>query len=241
MNYGDGRSLALTVDGSWRWNYEAVLDGGNSRPYSSFWNSAIRWLIRDPALNLIQVEIQETRVKPASPVSISVRVFNPDYSPAANTEVQMRAVRAALRSGEELAFERDAESMLEETLTTDTRGRVQWTIAPEQAGAWRVEAIAEPSGSEELRDDEVFLSLARSDELREVRPRNDLLRAISAATGGEHLEAPASLTGLEFAPARLERINRRQIVELWSSPWALIALILMVALEWQLRRTWGRL
>lgn len=241
MNYGDGRSLALTVDGSWRWNYEAVLEGGNSRPYSSFWNSAIRWLIRDPALNLIQVEIQETRVKPASPVSISVRVFNPDYSPAANTEVRMRARRAALRSGEELDFDADAQSVIEETLTTDTRGRAQWTIAPEQAGAWRVEAIAAPPGSEELRDDEVFLSLARSDELREVRPRNDLLRAISTATGGEHLEAPASLSRLEFAPARLERINRRQIVELWSSPWALIALLLLVALEWQLRRSWGRL
>ena len=66
MDAGEGRSMAMTIDNSWRWNFDHVSDGGNSRPYTSFFNSAIRWLIRDPELNLIQVEIPEEMYQPAA-------------------------------------------------------------------------------------------------------------------------------------------------------------------------------
>ncbi|MBU6159525.1 MAG: VWA domain-containing protein [Myxococcales bacterium] len=235
---GRGRTMAMTFDGAWRWNFEYVGEGGSSRPYSTFWNAAIRWLIRDPELNLVQVELPDETVAPGSELQGQVRMFGVDYRPAAQTAGTLTIRRRDL---EQLGT--DAGTVVHtQPFVTDDRGRfdIRWPVV--EAGAYVVEATAEIEEGTPLSDTEVFLAIAESMELREIEPRNDLLRALSEATGGRHLQLPDdTVSRLPLQEARIEQVNRRRVVQVWSSPLVLVVLAALLALEWSLRRRWGRL
>lgn len=235
-----GRSMAFTVDSTWRWNYEWVLKGGSSRPYSSFWNSAIRWLIRDPALSLLQLDINPSVVKKGDTVDIDIRAFRADYSPAKNAEVHLTLQHKSLADLIEGKSEEQAEEEI--TLTTDDQGRAQWSVTADKEAAWRVKAVLDVDKNIDAQSEEIFLSIDRSDELRHVQPRDDLLEKIAEASGGTFLHTPSrSLAKLPFAPPKIQRVSERKSIDVWSAPWVLLLFVLLLALEWHLRRRWGRL
>lgn len=235
-----GRSMAFSVDSTWRWNYEWVLKGGSSRPYTSFWNSAIRWLIRDPALSLLQLDINPSVVQKGDTVDIDIRAFRADYSPAENAEVQLTLEHKSLR---DLIEGKDSEQAQQRTtLTTDDQGRAQWTVTADKEAAWRVKAALNVDKNIDAESEEIFLSVDRSEELRDVQPRDDLLEKIAEASGGNFLRTPSrSLAKLPFAPPKIQRVSDRKSIDVWSAPWVLLAFVLLLALEWYLRRRWGRL
>jgi hypothetical protein len=234
-----GRSMAITADSLWRWSFDHVGQGGSSRPYTAFWNAAIRWLIRDPELNLVQVHIPELSVAPGERVQPSVRVFTPDYAPAVEAPGVLRAWRRDL---DRLAEDATGTLMQEIPFVTDARGRFQVELPVDEAGAWRIEAELTLEDGIRLRDDELVLVMPRTAELREIEPRNDLLQQIAQASGGRYLTLPAqSLTGLPLLPARVEQVGRRRVVPLWSAWWVLGLLGGLLAAEWTLRRRWGRM
>lgn len=234
-----GRSMVLGVDGSWRWNFERVLEGGTSRPYSAFWNSAIRWLIRDPALNLLQIDSGANVVAPDSIVDVQFRAFRGDYSPAPHQDIELVLYRQSL--DDMLVGGNKEEQIDATTVTTDEQGRARWAIPTEGSAAWRIEASAQIDDNLRETASDIVLSVDRSDELRMIQARNELLRALSDATGGRHLRAPADLSSLSYLEPTEQEVNRRHTVDLWSTPWALLLLVGLLVSEWQLRRRWGRL
>lgn len=238
MDAGKGRSMAMTFDGSWLWNYEHVLRQGSGHAYASFWNSAIRWLIRDPALNLVQIEIPHAIFQPGDNVAVQVRAFRPDYSPAADAEGELRVFRTDL---DEIDDEVREETVDVLPFQTNDRGIAQISVPIDTIGAYRVEAVAEVEPSTRPEDDEIFLVLRKTREVREVKPRPELLSLLAESSGGEFNMAKRGWTSPSFNEALTEEINRRRIVDLWSSPWLLIFFMFLLGVEWQLRRTWGRL
>lgn len=233
----EGRSMAVTYDSSWRWNFEHATRGGGSAPYTSFWNSAIRWLIRDPALNLVDVELPTEVVEPGATVEGTIRVFAPDYSPAANTEVTLTVARRAL---DDLAAAAP-EVISQDIFVTNDRGSARIELQHAEPGAYVVTATVEQDEGAALEDSEVFLRVRRSRELRDVEPRPALLEALSEATGGRHLDRPDRARNLEFREARVEEVNRRHVIDLWNAPWVLLVFVGLLGAEWTLRRRWGRL
>ncbi len=237
---GEGRAMALTVDDAWRWSFDAVAGGGTSRAFTTFWNGAIRWLIRDPELNLVQVDVPEPVYRPGDEVVAAVRVFGTDYAPRAAASgrwVLTRRDLDAMRGGDAAAV-----VVRDEPFVTDDAGRATLRSPIDAEGAWTVEAIVDVGEGEEGRDSEVFLALAVSDELRALQPRPALLEAIAAAGGGVSRPAerarPATLPLVE---APIERIGRRAVIDVWSTPWVLLAFAALLGGEWWLRRRWGLL
>ncbi|MCB9506494.1 MAG: hypothetical protein H6697_02360 [Myxococcales bacterium] len=236
-----GRTMAVTSDGTWRWSFDRVGRGEGSGPYSAFWNSAIRWLIRDPELNLIDVAIPDPVVElaPGATVDlpITVRVFEPDYTPAAGEHASVTISRRALDGADG-----DAAELVQQTsLDIDDGGRAALRLSIDTPGAYEVVADAPLADGTERRDREVFLVLPRSRELRDIEPRPDLLAALAEAGGGRAVGPHDAVGNLEFLPAQVEQVDRREVVELWSSPWTLALLALILGGEWSLRRRWGRL
>lgn len=235
-----GRSMAFTVDSTWRWNYEWVLQGGSSRPYSSFWNSAIRWLIRDPALNLLQLDINPSVVQKNETADFEIRAFQADYSPAENHEIRLTVERKSL--DDLIAGNNNEQAHEDITLVTDAQGRAHWSFTADKEAAWRVKATMEVDKNIDAEVEEILLSIDRSDELRDVQPRDDLLQKISNASGGKFLRAdPQALSKLPFEPPKVQRVSQRKSIDVWSSPWVLALFVILLATEWYLRRRWGRL
>ena len=79
--------------------------GQGNRAYLRFWNAALRWLVRDPALAPLQVEPDAPAVEPGAPVGLTISSRGPDFGPAAGRKVSAELVaedgrpsRAARRS-----------------------------------------------------------------------------------------------------------------------------------------------
>src|SRR5207237_4695081 len=64
---GSGRTLAVTTDASWYWGFLAAEEGQGNRAYQRFWNNALRWLVRDPALTPIQIPQATPRADARAP------------------------------------------------------------------------------------------------------------------------------------------------------------------------------
>lgn len=229
---GKGRTLALTTDTSWHWAF-AGLDGagdgaGDRVAYDRFWRNAIRWLIRDPELKYLRVILQGEKLRVGRPLRIVLRAYNPDYSPAQKLPIEWELT--PLTGGKTLARRG----------LSDEQGELRIDYLPVKAGAYRVRARAKPGGRE-TEEQELFLVQAAGVELRDPRPQPLVLRELSAGSGGRYLGVTEALPELSFRSPRVLRVNSQRDVALWSSWWALLLVISLLALEWGLRRLRGQL
>lgn len=252
---GKGRSMALTSDSTWRWAFEQVGRGGVGREYQVFWNSAIRWLIQDPELKLIRVEVPENIYPPGSEVDVLVQVLKSDYTPAAGVEGTLQMLHRDLIDPSHKAVElkqgdRAAPKELPvpaktsiHTLpfTTNARGEAVITLTVPKTGVYELLAEA-PGAAGKLADRESFLALQNINEFREIIPRDALLAALAGASGGYHATLPKfSADSLKLKEPRFVKVNHRRVIQLWDH-FAVFALIIgLLAAEWSLRRRWGRL
>jgi uncharacterized membrane protein len=223
-----GRTLALTTDSSWHWAFHTVGAGGTRQAYDRFWRNAIRWLIRDPELRYLRVIVQRDAVPLGSPVHATIRAYNPDYSPASGIKVSYEIQR--LPGGKGTARE----------ARTTAEGDVPLELTLPGEGAYRIRARATIGGRENQEDALVLVEPAGPEE-RNPQATPDLLKQLSDATSGQFLGRVAELPELSFRDPRTVRVNWRRDVELWSRWWTLLACVLLLALEWLVRRRYGYL
>jgi len=225
---GAGRTLVLGTDSVWRWSFLDAGSGGDGRAYDTFWRTAIRWLIRDPELEPVKVEIARDTFAPGEPIPVRVRARNREFQPAAAVAVSLNLSRLDA-AGEPAPPAK--------TLQTDEAGEARVELPSPGPGAFRVRARATLGRPSE--DARSFVVEPSAAELGSPEARDDLLRALSAASGGRSLRAGDDLADLEFLPSRRLRLEGQRDVELWSGwPMLLVALGALGA-EWGLRRRWG--
>lgn len=235
---GEGRVMALTTDSTWRWGFEHLATGGTPREYQVFWNSAIRWLIKDPDLKLLKAEIPADEYTPGDTMTARVRIQQADYTPAPNVEgklaVSYRSFEAMLERSPETKLVREVD------FVTDADGEAIVEFPVDQVGIWTATARAQTSAGE-LRDADLALAVSAANELRDVLPRPALLAQLSAATAGVHSESAVAHRALNLNAPRTVKVNKREVIQLWDSSIVFVAVLLLLGTEWTLRRRWGRL
>ena len=121
---------------------------------------------------------------------------------------------------------------------SDEDGELAFELPPPAPGGYRITARATLAGRP-VEEDEVFLVRGAGRELEEPEARDDLLRAVAAASGGSFRGPGESLDGLTLWPPRVVRVNQHRDVEVWSKWWMLAVAAGCLALNWALRRRWG--
>ena len=229
--YGQGRSLALTTDTAWRWGFWAAgLAGDDGRSFQKFWENAIRWLIRDPELQILHIESDQAAYAPGEAPRLSAHLVDRDYQPAHGAEITLTITRGV---------DDPAKKVLTKKIKTDENGDARLDLKPPGPGAYRVEAKAQV-GDVVVSADDVFLVDPERAELEQPAAREDVLRGISEATGGRYLGQASSLpSDLALLPPRIVRVDRRTDVELWSRPYLLLLALAFLGAEWALRRRSG--
>lgn len=229
---GKGRVLALASDDSWRWGF----DRGGDRAYQRFWDSAIRWLIRDPALSFLRIETDQAEYARGQKVQVTVRALGTDYQPLRGAKLDVTVAR--IPTVLDVASAARPEPVAAQSGFTDEDGELGFELPPPQPGGYRITVRATLAGRP-VEEDEVFLVRGAGRELEEPEARDDLLRAVAAATGGSFRPPQSSLDGLSVWPPRVVRVNQHRDVELWSRWWMLAVAAGCLALNWALRRRWG--
>jgi uncharacterized membrane protein len=231
-NAGKGRSLALLTDTAWHWGLPAAGDGDDGRAFQRFWENAIRWLVRDPALTLLRIELDRVEYRRNQPPIARVRAMHGDYSAAKEVEVTLELRGAEVAAGEAKALR---------TLkgTTNGDGEAQIDIGALQPGAYRVAGRATVDGRV-VTEEKTFVVRAEGRELDDVAARDAVLREIAQTSGGGGGTYRFEEFGRPSVRAPREvRVGRHRSVELWSSPFLLIAGIGLLTAEWYLRRRAG--
>jgi uncharacterized membrane protein len=227
---GRGRALAVATDSSWYWGFLAAESGRGGRAHQRFWLNALRWLVRDPGTDALQVEPDERAVEPGAPVGLTVSLRGADAGPAAGKRIQVELVgedgRPAAR-GEAL---------------TGADGEARLELTPPGPGAYRIVARADSAGSAGSVETGSAAVAVRGTgpEDADAAPRPELLRAIAEATGGARADLPgAALPELALQDPEVVEIGRRKDVPIWDRGWYLAALAATLAAEWILRRRFG--
>ena len=109
-------------------------------------------------------------------------------------------------------------------------------------GQGPLEDVAGSAGEDLGKGSGVFVVEARSLELSRGAPRPDLMKALSKESGGALLDLKSGMwEDLEVVDPDIVEVDRRRNIELWDNAWALGLAVLLLALEWALRRRSGYL
>jgi hypothetical protein len=224
---GRGRSLAVTADSTWTWGFLAAESGRGGRAHQRFWLNALRWLVRDPGTDALQITPDERAVEPGAPVGLTLSLRGADFSPAAGHKVRVELV------GE------DGKAAVRGEAITGIDGEARLELLPPAPGAYRIVARSEDAGSAETGSAAVAVR-GTGPEDADAAPRPELLRAVAGATGGGFSQLPGgALPKLALHDPERVEIGRRKDVPIWDRGWVLAALAATLATEWVLRRRFG--
>jgi hypothetical protein len=127
---------------------------------------------------------------------------------------------------------------LKPTLLDAKTGRYTAQVRFDQPGVYRVVAEARRRSDVLGTSAQWVLAGAADLELADPRLNEDVLRRVSRASGGRYLEAE-DLPRLPSFLASSDDAAPPQLQELWHNIWIFMAVVVLLAGEWFLRRQWG--
>ena len=227
---GRGRVLALLTDSSWYWSFLAAGAQQGPRAYETFWHSAIRWLVRDPALTPMRVTAERPAFEPGGEApSLDVQVRGSDYGAAAGAQIAVVISSAT-----------DPAPRPAGTAQSGPDGNARVVLKPLPPGAYKAQATARRADGTVVGEaEDAFVVAAASREQIEAAPRPDILQAVASATKGRMVDPADQLSGLPWRDPERVEVGQRSSKPLWDNWKVLVLLCLVVGAEWTLRRRWG--
>jgi hypothetical protein len=225
------KSLAVLGYGIWRWRLMAQSDPSTAQLYSSFLVNGIKWLTTIEDTRPVKVTTTKESYSQGEPVQFVGQVYDASARPVDDAQVRVTA--------------RHAGTALEADLRPIGNGRYEGAVEGAGQGDYTFTATATLNGTA-LGDDRGRFSVGDLNlEFQDTRMNAELLRQLADRSGGRYFE-PDQINDLDgvlashasFAP-NVEQTQRE--IELWNWKTALIMLILLLGVEWFLRKRSGML
>ena len=225
--YGAGRVLYLAGDETWRWRYKTA-DLWHQR----IWNQIARSVMArsfSVSSEFLSVDTGPVSYQPGQAVEVRIRLQDAGGKPAVAATVD-----ALVWRGGQVAAVVSLQS--DENVPGIYRGRV--TGLP--AGDYEVSVQAAGYSAEALQARSSFtVTAVAAAELRDGSANEGLLQQVSEAGGGQFLREE----DLRRLPEILSVYSHGRIVEsdtlLWQSYWWFLSILLLLTMEWLLRRRAG--
>ncbi len=235
-----GRSVAIMTDSTWHWSLPQVGQGaGRSDAHRKLLANTLRWLIRDPELSRVKLNLDADArgVEPGAPVSADVRVQDALYQPLEGAQVKIELIPLDSDArGDGIAPVANATD--DDAIVTGKDGSARVVVHPDRTGAWRVKATVSKDGAIIGSDEDVFVVRKASLERLFAEARPEVLGAIAAAAGGRAV-GPDDVTGLTVVDHQRTRIQRQKTEPIWNTWVTLAAIAGLAVVEWWWRRRRG--
>ena len=216
--------MAFMGDSSWRWVMaEAALGHGN-QAYLRFWKNAMRWLVRDPIGQPVQINTGRENYLIGDEVRLRIQVRDVGFEPVERAEVRVQIQGP------------DGQEQLEGV--TGPEGELLLPLEAVTRGAFRVNAVAAKAGVTLGEAQSVFAITDRDPELDDVVPDAGFLLAIAEAHEGRFYGP-----GEAGPPLRDEDAGRwvdeREEHPIWAGAWLPLWAAMLLSASWWLRRKNG--
>ncbi|MCD6404777.1 MAG: hypothetical protein J7M19_03015 [Planctomycetes bacterium] len=231
--YGKGRTGAFAGTGTWRWATGGGVPEGKSRDIAAwlqrwFWRQTVFWLAKREERGgmTVNLHLPRHRVALGEPIEMHAEVLDEELKPLTDVELAVRI----------------AHNGHEETRTFWVEGNGYGVdFEPGEAGDYGMRVTAKRGGRKLADAKSAFVVTAEDVEFTTLVARPGLLAALSKATGGSFATADNARRVLSdiAAAARSSRHRRLKRTQLWSSYWYLGAILVLLTLEWILRKPAG--
>ena len=222
QRYGRGRAMIFGGEASWRWR---MLAASTDRSHELFWRQAARWLSQSSPDPVGIVVPDGLEPGDAAPIEIDAR----DGSFAPTPDAVVTASVSADTGGTQTVPVHHGES----------GERFAAGFAPDHPGLYRIHADASRRSTTLGSADRTIYVGGSDREFAEPRLNEGFLRRLAVDSGGRYVRASDAsrvLSWLEDSARRHAEPERRDI---WDRSWVLATLVLLLCVEWTLRRRWG--
>jgi uncharacterized membrane protein len=223
QRYGDGRAMVFAGEGAWRWR---MMLPSTDRSYDTFWRQAIRWVAM-PAVDPIAIRVP-AGAAPGETVSIAVLARTTAFAPFPDAAVNVQATAPDGRI-ERLSAAADPVAP----------GQFIARFRPDQPGVYRLAAEVRRGGAPAGGAAAAMLVGGADAEMTDPRLNAALLQRVASGSGGRVLGADDAGPLLEALRARSSVATLTIRRDLWHNAWSFAAIVVLLALEWVLRRKWG--
>ncbi len=218
---GAGKTMFNAVDDTWRWRFRV-----GDRYFGRFWIQTIRFLARSKLIGQKQAEIQTDRhrYQRNQPIQIRVRFPNPAVAPPGG-EVHVLVERKGLGS-----------RRLPLKLAPGTHNLFEGSLPPEAEGDYTLRLLPPP-----VLEGPIPTTTFRVDppagELERTELNQTELTRASAASGGKFSRPEASDGLLKDLPKPQKvPLDTDPPIPLWNTWPVLILFLMLITVEWVLRK-----
>ena len=228
--YGKGRSMAILTDSTWMWSLPLAGTGGRPDAHRKFFANAMRWLIQDPELSRVRVQLTQKEIGPGELAIVEIQSLNEAYRLSGGADVTLKI--SPLDEASSLS------SLSPEKGQTGEDGKWVFKTKFDRAGAYRVEVQGEKEGHFIGRDDAILIVQGARKESLYSEPQPELLNAISEASTGTALNMQLN-SDLQYVDQKQYRIVQQKSMPIWNRYTALVFILFGIAIEWWWRRRRG--
>jgi uncharacterized membrane protein len=225
--YGRGKAAALTVDSTWRWYFEALKKGEDKGYFTRFWRQLLRQLANPDADRKVNLTLDRKRCEIGDTVTLTAYVKDENFDPARAANVSAFITQPSGKR-EPLALRPDPQNV----------GTYVATYRPSQQGNYQITASASVGGQKQS-DETDFTVTSSFIELQDVSLNEPLLQQLAATTGGKYDRISNWERLLDDLKLQGRTISYRKEWHLSASPLPYAVLVLVLCVEWILRRRNG--
>ncbi|MFP4467993.1 MAG: hypothetical protein ACLFN2_03430 [Bacteroidales bacterium] len=224
---GERRFGVVTGEGIWRWPLHAFMRHGNHRAFDEMLTSMVQYLAVQEDRSLFRVDAP-TLVHENESVVFDAELYNPTYELVNEPEIQL-----VITNEEEMSF-------------PYTMGRTSNAYSLDagtfEPGSYSWEARASHGGETFIEEGVFSVSALNLEDLRTVADHN-VLHDIAESTGGEmyypgewdemsaHIRARDDITPRMF--------SQKDFTEVIDLKWLFLVLLLLLSIEWVVRKRSG--
>jgi len=221
------KSLFVNVYNLWRWRLMALRDIDITGLYDTLMENCVRWLVNKEDSKLFRIATNKEFYQNGEQVVINAQVYTENYDPVENAEVQVTIQKSGIT--------------INRVLQSFGDGRYTTTLEILEPGEYTINGEALQGNRLLGKDTGEFAIGEYSIEMLKTTMDSTLLAHIAFVSGGRYF----NLQEAEALPAELdpspEIVYKKIDIEIWNKAWLLCAIILLLCLEWFIRKRLGML
>ena len=229
-----GRTLSILTDSMWRWNFVQSGNGGDAHPYNRFITASISWLLRDPEMTPLRLNVEPQTPREGEEVKGRITIADLSYKPRADHPFKVKLIRLDDPTNAE-----SEQAVLEiNDRKSGANGDVVVPFVPPGAGVYRVVVETEFEGQGVQVERRLVVDPGTQERSRIIDPEN-LVATLTQYREGQLVDADASLDDLTFPVPDTLLVARERERPLWNHTFVLFLVVLLLALEWAVRKRSG--